>query len=483
MANLMLGFPVRSDAATLSDGSWSGSLPITNMQDRRIGKKARTADAANASTKINISYPTPTRIKLACLANHNLSIDSTYRIRASNEASATNLLTYSEQFDNAAWTKYNVAALANQITAPDGNLTCDKITESSIAVIQKFFLMRTGVIVESSTNVVSVFLQKGERQYARVYLSAGNGTASGIWTTADLNLGTVSSVTLSGAAVSGGATITQYDDFYRVSVYGVLASDVTQAGLLVYILDESLAHTYAGVVGYGLYSWGAQLESGSTASSYYPTTADAATRPHGYIDTWQSYDYDSGVLPVWPALYTTLELEWEDDNWWSGSIATEDRAGYTWTLIHIFNQNLYMKQYKIDLFDSANTDGYVEIGRLFMSPAYQPTKNIGYGESIGYEPNTKILASPSGIEYFDAQNNFRVARFSLNFIDTDEAMSNVFEMQRKQGDSEEILYIFDPDDVNHKLRRSFLGRMRGMSPIEQPYLSLHQSGFEIKELL
>lgn len=484
MANMMLGFPVRSDVATLSGGSWSGTLPITNMQDRRIGKLARTADATNTSTKINVSFPDVKRIRLACLSNHNLSIDSTYRIRGSNEAAATNLLTYSEQLDNAAWIKTNCSVLANQIAALDGNVTADKIIENSTASNQKNIQLRTGTIVAGSQNTVSVFLKKSERQYARVYLSAGNGTSSGVYTKVDLNLGTASSITLTGGGVSGSAAITAYDDdYYRVSVTGVLASDVTQAGLIIYLKEDDVTVTYAGVIGWGMYAWGAQLESGATATSYYPTTSAAATRPYGYIDTWQSYDYDTGVIDVWPALYTTLELEWEDDNWWAGQLSDEDRAGYTWNLIHVFEQNMLMKQYKIELFDSANTDGYVEIGRLFMCPAYQPTRNMNYGESIGYEPNTKILSSPSGTEYFDAQNNFRVARFQLSFVSTNEAMTNIFEMQRIQGNSEEILYIFDPDDTNNKLRRSFLGRLRELTPIEQPYLSLHQSAFEIKELL
>jgi len=42
-----------------------------------------------------------------------------------------NLLTFSEQFDNAAWTKTNATITANSTTAPDETLTADKLVENA----------------------------------------------------------------------------------------------------------------------------------------------------------------------------------------------------------------------------------------------------------------------------------------------------------------------------------------------------------------
>jgi len=42
-----------------------------------------------------------------------------------------NLLTYSEQFDNAAWTKLQSSVTANSATAPDGTTTADSFIEDS----------------------------------------------------------------------------------------------------------------------------------------------------------------------------------------------------------------------------------------------------------------------------------------------------------------------------------------------------------------
>lgn len=43
------------------------------------------------------------------------------------EEARTNILTYSEQFDNAAWAKLNVTVSANNTTSPDGTLNAEKL--------------------------------------------------------------------------------------------------------------------------------------------------------------------------------------------------------------------------------------------------------------------------------------------------------------------------------------------------------------------
>src|SRR4051812_44870065 len=55
-----------------------------------------------------------------------------YQPRMSNRTAWTNLLTYSEQFDNAAWTKTNLSITANVASplAPDGQATLDKALET-----------------------------------------------------------------------------------------------------------------------------------------------------------------------------------------------------------------------------------------------------------------------------------------------------------------------------------------------------------------
>lgn len=195
--------------------------------------------------------------------------------------------------------------------------------------------------------------------------------------------------------------------------------------------------------------------------------------------------YDSGAafLDVWPDVYPYMSLEWEDDNWWSGKYTAEQITGYTAALITILPGNTLARYWRLEIDDTTNPAGFVQIGRVFIGPAWQPTFNMSYGASLGWETKTEAQEAMGGAEYFQRRTPFRVARFALDWMSQDEGFANAFEIQRRAGIDQEILWIHDPSDSVHALRRRFLGRLRALSQIEYPYPNINKSAFELKELL
>ena len=192
--------------------------------------------------------------------------------------------------------------------------------------------------------------------------------------------------------------------------------------------------------------------------------------------------YSSGELEVWPPL-DSLQLEWQDDNFWNGKPGAEDLSGFYWNAIHVLPSTIYAKHWKVEIFDSTNPAGYVEIGRLFLSEAWVPTLNMSYGASLGYNSRTEVEEAWDGTEYFDYKAPYRTANFRLENMKTFEAMMRAFDMQRVSGIDKEVLFVWDPSDTDHTLQRSFLGRLQELSPLEQPYFEAHQTSFTVKELL
>lgn len=193
--------------------------------------------------------------------------------------------------------------------------------------------------------------------------------------------------------------------------------------------------------------------------------------------------YDSGWSDAWPVVYPSGSLEWEDDNWWSGKYTDEQRVGYVAAVTHLLPSNVLAQYWRVEIDDAVNPDGYVQLGRVFIGPVWQPTHNMSYGASIGWETTTEVQEAWSGSEYFDAKTPFRVARFAIDWMDEDEGMSSSFELTRQAGVDKEVMWIHDPTDTVHALRRRFLGRLRQLSPIEFPYANVTKNAFEIKELL
>lgn len=80
MQNIILSYPNRADAATITGGSWSGALPVTNLANREVWKVARSTNALLASTKFNVDIGDQKSLRCFALANHNMSASATWRV-------------------------------------------------------------------------------------------------------------------------------------------------------------------------------------------------------------------------------------------------------------------------------------------------------------------------------------------------------------------------------------------------------------------
>lgn len=477
--NCLLGHPNRVDEGTLSGGSWETTLPITNLQSKILGKVARTTNDSNTSTTFSNNLGAARKIDIVSLVNHNLSLDATWRVRASTETAATNLILRSEELDNASHTKADCTITANAVAAPSDAVTADKILEAATTAVHKV-TQTVSKAASAITYTLSGFAKAAERTSIQVALQ-GSGSGSA---TVDFNLsaGTAGAVTVSGFT-AGSATITaSLNGYYR---FTLTATSNTDTGIICSftLLDSLGATSYLGVVTSGLYLWGLQLETGTSATSYYPTTTVAATRTAGYMDAWQSYFYDTGVLDVWPAVYLTDELEWEYDNFWLGQYTTEEIEGYTSYAIHIVPEVIIAQYWRVDMYDTTNTAGYVQVGRVFIGPAWQPTYSAEVGLGMGWETATQMQKALNGTRYYQRRVPFRVTTFSLNVMSVDEAMQNAFEIDRMAGIDKEIMFIQDPDDTLHALRRRYMGNLRQLSPIEYPTSNLLKKAYSIEEVV
>jgi hypothetical protein len=199
---------------------------------------------------------------------------------------------------------------------------------------------------------------------------------------------------------------------------------------------------------------------------------------------YTSPEYQSAWLDVWPAGVIPISaLEWEEDNFWLGTMTAEARAGYNSPFLHILPAAQYLRYWKIEVDDTTNAAGYVQFGRLFMAASWQPQYNMAYGASLGYEDPTEISTSLSGAEYFDVRGKYRSHRFDLDFLSSEEVHQQVFELQRLAGTSSEVLVVPNIDDASTLVQRSFVGRLKSLTPAAQTNYGIFKTSMEIKELL
>lgn len=88
MSNLVIGWPIFSDPGalytpTFSGGSWDADYPLTNLQDGRLHRVARSADAQSANTQFEVDLGAARPIFVLGVPVHNITTDGTMRVRSS----------------------------------------------------------------------------------------------------------------------------------------------------------------------------------------------------------------------------------------------------------------------------------------------------------------------------------------------------------------------------------------------------------------
>jgi surface protein len=180
------------------------------------------------------------------------------------EPQATNLLLRSEEFDNAYWLKSIATITSNTVIAPDGTLTGDKLVETISSGIHAVYKALT---LTATSYTASYYMKSAERTWGFVQLST---TALGAYF--DLQNGVVGTVDAGFTASIQGVG----NGWYRCSVTTTAtAASWTSAS---FPAQGNGLKSYTGDGVSGIYIWGAQLETGITATSYIKTEAIQVTR-------------------------------------------------------------------------------------------------------------------------------------------------------------------------------------------------------------
>ena len=183
----------------------------------------------------------------------------------SQVATSQNYLVRSEGLDNASWTKSGCSVLADQVAAPDGTTTAEKVTESSINE-NHFVYQTTANVLLISKCTLSVYAKLGTRRYITLQVADNSGYQA----TFDLQSG---AVTYESGAL--GVIESIGNGWYRCSITFISVGGTQVARIWMNNSSGALGN-YLGDGSY-VYLWGAQLVRADWSGQYTVTTSSTST--------------------------------------------------------------------------------------------------------------------------------------------------------------------------------------------------------------
>jgi hypothetical protein len=231
-----------------------------------------------------------------------------------------NLMGFTQEFDNAAWTKTAATVTANTAVAPDGSMTADKLIATAGSATH--FISQTYTAVVGTPLTCTAYLKAGEYAFARVVIgSTANASAS-----FDLTNGTL--FASSGANIVGTPTIISVGNgWYRCSATALPTAGGGGSAVL-HVSNDGSTNAFSGNGVDGIFIWGAQLSDSASLDPYVynPGAAPASTAYFG-----PRFDYDPVTLAPKGLLIEEQRTNLLLQSGWAGAVAgTPGTAPTSW---------------------------------------------------------------------------------------------------------------------------------------------------------
>lgn len=580
MSNILLAYQNRIDSATLTQGSYSASMPRDNLKHSNVSKFARTSNAAIGSTRVLADLGALYTLRAAALVNHNLSTSAKWRLRAG--ASPLDLdfttdapdsrLTYSGgtngtvvnsagtigtadttpriDFDPASPDPLAAKGLLIELAATNlllnsATLSTQGVTVTAVAHTLSFF--GTGTVTLSGASTAGPLVGTGATVKSKLTFTPSAGvltlTVTGSVTFAQLETGSVATswISTAGAAVTRttdsvtltGASFTAAHSATAGTLYAEFATPADGSARPIISVDDGTANNHI-LIYVTATSLKFRVTTGGVAQCDITIGTVAANTFYKVAAAWSANDFaacmnggtvqtdGSGSVPTvdrmrlgsdqpgniqnghqkrvvrWTTRLTNAQLQsittsgpgavdydtgWINAQQLTFSGDTPANWGAQYNVIKAFDA-ISARYLTVEVSDTANSDGYVEIGRLFVGGGFQPAINAEQGSlKHGREDLSTVVRSQSGKRFYTRQTPLpRWVQFVMPGLTTAEG-DQLHEMEAAVGITEEVLYVTDPADMAKSQRYGFLGQMRELSPMEYPLMDVASRAFQIDEKL
>lgn len=459
MSNIRIVYDNAADRATLS-----GSAGVSNLVK---DIKSKVYRSGGTSMSVSAAWPSLETVGLVACAPTNLSPTATMRVRITREIPTTNWITGSETLSNAhGWAGASVLASTQKYKGVVPYVEVKKTSSTSN---------------ESRYKSIASF---GANEVFTLTLALRSGSVSsasvGLFRDGD-SWGLDSAST--GIIVEGPASIAQSTG----SLFNVTGLSATEDTLVritrrFVAAGTALVTLYPGSntstnTAHSILATRVQVEPGVTNTSYYPTTTVAATRPLGYMDSWQSYSYDSGYVLCCPSPSVKLR----------GYTPAQAASAYaygggTYASMWIPKQQAY--GIAIDIVDTGNLQGYVEAGRLIVGDYWEPSFGVEQeNTSMTVVDSSAQFRTESGDMFVTVKPKHRKQTLSMPSLDKND-QPFMWDILWGNGITNPLFISLYPENSDKLKEQKYMlyGRLVSSPVMATPYFSYQNAALDIEEI-
>jgi hypothetical protein len=492
MGNCIIAAPdaVLTPGVSVSGGSWLPALPASNLLRREFAYLARSTDAAPASTQFMLDLGQTRDVLVIAVPACNGSLSAKIRVRGNNNAAPMDAVpSYALDLTTAA--TFGAEVVRTALSTPGwgasnaASVSSVKLTAPA-AIASGTYTYVLQVIGTNNIGTFGGFVTAGGWGTGTTYINKATGQQTGLTITVVaggstwwLNGWVDGGINTFVMSVSPGVVICGLNGGPPQTIAITLpAYPYVNIGGSPWDMDMGLGKP--GIMD-GAPLYGAIYPVAVSAAEVQRLSVAGADKPVALSSNLPLAD--TGWRPLYGPIYPIDTLWWGSQYLWDGVSTQEDVAVFPQPWIAVLPQPVVARYWQVEISDPTNAAGYVQLPRIVLAPGWQPTRNMQYGATLGIEDTSQVQTSLGGAEFFDLRAKRRVARFTIGKLPQNEATSQALVMQQRLGISGQVFFVWNPDDTANLGLKSFLGRMRTLSPLEAAAHGRMNAPFEILEVV
>jgi hypothetical protein len=200
------------------------------------------------------------------------------------------------------------------------------------------------------------------------------------------------------------------------------------------------------------------------------------------FDTRDAAGQDRRVIPN---LYDWRDLYWGAPNLFRGDLPPEDFALYP-TNVHIDVPFCRAAAFQVDLVGDGylpdGTDaGFLEVGLAWISERVDFEESYDYEHAAVYTPGDAVTRISGGGRFVEPGRGTRSHEIPLGSI-TDAEADRLFDLQKRCGFAEPVVWLPDLDDLARLFRYGFVGTFADATRRLSRNLDMNDTTIRIEEL-